>query len=143
MWGSNPGGPDRECDAPRRTLSRSDRCSIRLVTLGYVLHLLVFPLPLPSYTIAAGQQFPLNILTGYYASLQLETIREDCTTPRQVQIVAMQKYPHPYFWAAYQLTGRRGREGSGVGVGRAGQGDTGTRGHGDSTTGRRYGRTRH
>jgi CHAT domain-containing protein len=35
----------------------------------------------------------------------LKAGRDKAEALRQAQLATLQKYPHPYFWAAYQLTG--------------------------------------
>ncbi len=44
-----------------------------------------------------------NLMAGFYNALKKTGKREAL---RQAQLIAQKKYPHPYYWASFQLTGK-------------------------------------
>ncbi|MBI2586702.1 MAG: CHAT domain-containing protein [Rhodospirillales bacterium] len=52
-----------------------------------------------------SDQATTELMAGFYANLRSADVREAL---RRAQIAAREKHPHPFFWAAFQLTGSRG-----------------------------------
>ena len=44
-----------------------------------------------------------ELMLAFYQSLKAGQAKAEAL--RQAQLATLQRYPHPYYWAAYQLTG--------------------------------------